>query len=199
MARINLLPWRENLRQERQRNFFIALAATAIGAVLLVFLASHLVQRQIDAQEDRNAYLESEIRKLDRDIASIEELEQTRDNLLARKNVIERLQENRSMMVHLFNSLARTVPEGVRLTSVGQTGEELTIEGVTQSETRVSDYMRAIERAEWLHEPDLTIIEAMQGEEASPAEPFRFELKARIASPRAAEEGAVDAPPSEEN
>jgi type IV pilus assembly protein PilN len=191
MARINLLPWRENLRQERQRNFLIALAATALVAVLLVFLGSHLVGRQIDAQDARNRYLENEIRQLDRDIASIEKLEATRDNLLARKNVIERLQENRSMMVHLFNSLAQTVPEGIRLTAVQQAGEELTIEGTTQSETRVSDYMRNIEAAEWLHEPDLRIIEAIENEEGGGAEPFRFELRARVASPNAVEQEAA--------
>lgn len=194
MARINLLPWRENLRQERQRNFMIALAATAALAVLLVFLGSHLVERQIDGQEARNRYLENEIRKLDRDIASIEKLEATRDNLLARKNVIERLQENRSMMVHLFNSLAQTVPEGIRLTAVQQSGEQLTIEGTTQSESSVSDYMLQIESAEWLHEPDLRIIEAIDEEEGGGAEPFRFELRARVASPNAVEqEAAADA------
>src|SRR5690554_2681117 len=117
MARINLLPWRETQRQERQRNFLVALVGTALLAALLVFLGSHLVERQISGQDARNRYLKAEIAKLDRDIATIEQLEQTRDNLLARKNVIERLQENRSMMVHLFNHLARTVPEGVRLSS----------------------------------------------------------------------------------
>jgi len=191
MARINLLPWRENLRQERQRNFMIALGATAGLAVVLVFLGSHLVQRQIEAQDARNRYLENEIRQLDRDIASIEELEATRDNLLARKNVIERLQENRSMMVHLFNSLAQTVPEGIRLTSVKQAGEELTIEGTTQSETRVSDYMRNIEQAEWMHEPDLRIIEVLGDGETRGGESFRFELRARVASPRAVEQEAA--------
>ena len=190
MARINLLPWRENLRQERQRNFMIALVATGVLAVLLVFLGSHLVERQIDAQEARNQYLRGEIRELDRDIASIEELEATRDNLLARKNVIERLQENRSMMVHLFNSLAQTVPEGIRLTSVQQTGEQLTIQGTTQSETRVSDYMRNIQSADWLHDPDLRIIEAIDPDDGGPTEPFRFELRVRVASPKAIEQEA---------
>lgn len=198
MARINLLPWRENLRQERQRNFMIALAATAALAILLVFLGSHLVERQIDGQQARNRYLENEIRKLDRDIASIEKLEATRDNLLARKNVIERLQENRSMMVHLFNSLAQTVPEGIRLSSVKQAGEQLTIEGTTQSETRVSDYMRKIESAEWLHEPELRIIEAIEEKEGGGAEPFRFELRARVASPNTVEQEAAAAAMDEE-
>ncbi|NEZ03043.1 PilN domain-containing protein [Wenzhouxiangella sp. XN201] len=198
MARINLLPWRENRRQERQRNFMIGLVATAIGAVLLVFLAGHLVQRQIDAQEVRNDFLRGEIRTLDDQIRQIEELEERRDNLLARKNVIERLQENRSMMVHLFNYLAQTVPEGVRLSSVRQAGEELTILGTTQSETRVSDYMRNIESAEWLHQPELRIIEVIPGEGAG-AEPFRFELRARLASPRVVKEDEAGDSSGEEN
>lgn len=187
MARINLLPWRENLRQERQRNFIIMLVTAAVVALLLVFLGSHLMNRQISAQEARNGYLQDEIRQLDRDIQRIEELERTRDNMLARKNVIERLQENRSMTVHLFNYLSQTVPDGIRLTSVRQAGEELTILGTSQSETRVSDYMRNIEGAEWLHNPRLRIVEA-RGESDQPDQPYRFELQARIASPAAANE-----------
>lgn len=187
MARINLLPWRENLRQERQRNFMYALAGTAVAAVLLVFLGSYMVGRQINAQEDRNQYLRTEIRSIERDIQQIERLEETRDNLLARKNVIEQLQENRSMMVHLFNYLARTVPDGLRLTSVHQRGEDLILEGRSQSETRVSDYMRNIEAAEWMHDPRLTIIEATDEEDIQ-AQPFEFELRTRVASPRAAED-----------
>lgn len=197
MARINLLPWRETQRQERQRNFMIALVGTALLAAALVFLGSHLVERQISGQDARNRYLKAEIAKLDRDIATIEQLEQTRDNLLARKNVIERLQENRSMMVHLFNHLARTVPEGVRLSSVRQTGEDITLQGTTQSETRISDYMRNIERAEWMHQPELRIIEARSGEDS--AQPFRFELRARVASPKAVEDDDLAAAGSEES
>lgn len=198
MARINLLPWRENRRQERQRNFMIALVATAVLAVLLVFLGGHLVQRQIDAQESRNDYLRGEISTLDDQIRQIERLEERRDNLLARKNVIERLQENRSMMVHLFNYMAQTVPEGIRLSSVRQVGEELTIQGTTQSETRVSDYMRNIESADWLHQPVLRIIEAIPGEENT-AQPFRFELRARVASPNVVNEDGSGDSSGEEN
>lgn len=187
MARINLLPWRENLRQERQRNFMVALGATVAVAIVLVLIANHLVNRQIDGQDNRNNYLQSEIRQLDRDIQRIEELEETREHMLARKNVIENLQENRSMTVHLFNYLAQTVPEGVRLTSIRQAGEELTILGTTQSETRVSEYMRNIEGAEWLHDPSLRIVEVL-GQRDVPDQPFRFELRARIASPAVANE-----------
>ncbi len=182
MARINLLPWRENLRQERQRNFMVSLGVTAVAAVVLVMIGNHLVNRQISAQDTRNSYLNSQIRQLERDIQEIEDLERRRESLLARKDVIERLQENRSMTVHLFNYMARTAPDGVRLTSLRQTGEELTILGTTQSETRVSEYMRNIEGADWLHEPSLRIVEVL-GQRDLPDQPFRFELRARIASP----------------
>lgn len=187
MAKINLLPWRENLRQERQRTFIITLVITAVGALALVLLAGQVMNQQISGQESRNNFLQAEIRQLDRDIQRIEELEVTRDNMLARKNVIERLQENRSMTVHLFNYLARTVPEGIRLSSVRQAGDELTILGTSQSETRVSDYMRNIEDAEWLHDPRLRIIEVTDAPDV-PDQPFRFELQARLASPTSANE-----------
>src|SRR5690625_5451857 len=114
MIRIHLLPLREELRQKRQKIFLTAFVGTFVVAALLVFLGSYLVGKQISGQQNRNSYLQGEIKKLDRDIASIEGLEATRDSLLARKNVIEQLQENRSLMVHLFNSLATTVPEGIR-------------------------------------------------------------------------------------
>lgn len=187
MARINLLPWREGLRRERQRNFMAALIGVAVIAALLVFLAAYTVGSQIDTQNSRNDYLRAEIKKLDVDIAAIKRLEQTRDDLLARKNVIEQLQENRSMMVHLFNTLASTVPEGVRLLAIGQSGNILTIKGASQSETRVSDYMRSIEAAEWLHDPALRILQAAAGAQGS-LEPFNFELRARLASPRVVEQ-----------
>ena len=182
MARINLLPWRENLREERQRNFMVALGVTAVVAIIVVLIGNHLMNRQISGQDARNSYLQSQIRQLDRDIQEIENLEAQREDLLARKNVIERLQENRSMTVHLFNYMARTVPEGVRLSSVRQSGEELTILGTTQSETRVSEYMRNIEGAEWLHAPSLRIVEVL-GQRDQPDQPFRFELRARVSSP----------------
>ncbi|MCH8479094.1 MAG: PilN domain-containing protein [Wenzhouxiangella sp.] len=140
------------------------------------------MNNQISGQENRNNFLRAEIRKLDRAIERIEQLEETRENLIARKNVIERLQTNRSMMVHLFNQLAQTVPEGVTLNSVRQTGDQLTIVGTSESETRVSEYMRNIEAAEWLHAPTLRIVERSEREER-PGQPHRFELTARVSSP----------------
>lgn len=187
MARINLLPWREAQRQERQRSFIVLLVGIALIAAGLVFLANQGMNALIEGQEARNNFLRSEIRALDREIAEIQDLERTRDSLISRKNVIERLQENRSMMVHLFNQIAQTVPEGITLNSVRQTGNVLTIVGTTESETRVSDYMRRIETAAWLSNPELRIIQ-VQGREQQPDQPFRFELRAEIGSPRQSEE-----------
>src|SRR5690625_7672873 len=160
-----------------------AYVSTIVVAAMLGCLGSYLAGNQISGQQNRNSYLQGEIKKPDRDIASIEGLEATRDSLLARKNVIEQLQENRSLMVHLFNSLATTVPEGIRLQTVGQQGSALTIKGVSESETRVSDYMSNIEAAEWLHEPTLRIIQALGKNEDGQAERFEFEDRKSLASP----------------
>ncbi len=187
MAKINLLPWRENLRQQRQKSFLIALAVAALLAAGLVLAGNHAVNNMISGQENRNSFLRAEITKLDRDIRRIEQLEETRDSLISRKNVIERLQTNRSMMVHLFNQLAETVPEGITLNSVRQAGDQLTIVGTSESETRVSDYMRNIEGAAWLRDPQLRIVEQSQ-RDAQPGQPFRFELLARVRGPGPQEE-----------
>ncbi|HMA98207.1 MAG TPA: PilN domain-containing protein, partial [Wenzhouxiangella sp.] len=112
---------------------------------------------------------------------------QVRDNLISRKNVIERLQGNRSLMVHLFNQIAQTVPEGITLTNVRQSGAELTLNGTSQSESRVSDYIRQIESATWLADPTLRIIEADESDER-PDQPFVFELRAQVRSPDQQEE-----------
>jgi type IV pilus assembly protein PilN len=187
MAKINLLPWRENLRQQRQKNFLITLGIAVLIAALVVLAGNHLMNQLISGQDNRNNYLRAEIRKLDRDIQRIDQLEEVRESLIARKNVIERLQSNRNVMVHLFNQMARTTPEGITLDSVRQTGERLTIVGTSESETRVSEYMRNIETAEWLHDPRLRIVEVVR-QGSRPGQPYRFELSARLAPPHAAEE-----------
>ncbi len=187
MAKINLLPWRENLRKKQQQYFMLALGATLVVAALLVLSANFFMNQQISGQENRNQYLRGEIRKLERDIQRIEQLEEVRDNLIARKNVIEQLQSSRNLMVHLFNQMAQTVPEGVTLDSVRQNNSQLTIIGTSESETRVSDYMRNIESAEWLSQTRLNIVER-SATEARPGQPYRFELQARVAPPQSDEE-----------
>lgn len=162
MARINLLPWREERRRERTRQFVIMLGVAAVVAVLASLGGKLFMDDWLDYQESRNSYLETQIAAMDRKIREIEKLEETRSRLLARKEIIEQLQRSRSEMVHLFDELARTVPDGVYLTSVRQSGSTLTLDGVAESSARVSAYMRNIEASEWMHRPKLEVVETVQ-------------------------------------
>lgn len=182
MARINLLPWRAERRARRQKEFYSLLGASAAGAVLLGLLIVSYYNGQIEGQQERNAFLQQEIAKLDEQIKAIEELDRKKGQLLARKEVIEQLQAGRSQMVHVFDELVRTIPEGVRLTSIKQTGDVLTLEGQSQSNARVSAYMRNIEASGWMKAPELNIIEAKGGDKALP---FMFSLKFTLANPNA--------------
>src|SRR5689334_10061172 len=125
MARINLLPWRAERRKQREREFYGMLGFAALGGVLLSLLIWFYYDRQISGQQDRNAFLTAEIEKVKAQNKEIDELDKKKDRLLARKKVIEELQANRSQMVHLFDSLVRTIPDGVVLTSLKQEGEVL--------------------------------------------------------------------------
>lgn len=160
MARINLLPWRAERRKQRQKDFTLMLAASALGAALLAFGIYTYYGMQVDGQNERNAFVQGEITKVEAQIKEIDELEKTKDRLLARKEVIEKLQASRSQMVHLFDSLVRTIPDGVVLTSIKQDDQLLTLEGRSQSNARVSTYMRNLEGSGWMTKPDLSIIEA---------------------------------------
>ena len=147
MARINLLPWRAERRKQRQREFGVMLGMAALAGVLLSALIWLYYNAQIDGQTERNAYLQGEIAKVEAQISEIDKLDKQKGRLLARKKVIEELQANRSQMVHLFDSLVRTIPDGVSLTSLKQEGDLLTLEGRAQSNARVSTYMRNLESA----------------------------------------------------
>lgn len=161
MARINLLPWREERRAERTRQFVAVLVVAAVGAAGIAFGAKLYMDDRLSYQQSRNAYLEREIAAMDRQIREIEKLEETRAQLLARKEIIEQLQRDRSQMVHLFDQLARTIPDGVYLTSGRQSGTQLTLNGIAESSARVSAYMRNLEDSPWLHVPELVVIETV--------------------------------------
>lgn len=182
MARINLLPWRLERRKQRQKEFLTMLGIAALAGVVLWFLVNSYYNHQIDGQNERNAFLQGEITKVDGKIKEIEALDQKKAKLLARKEVIEQLQANRSQMVHLFDSLVRTIPDGVILSSIKQEGEKLTLEGLSQSNARVSTYMRNLEGSGWMTKPDLSIIEA-KGE--NKGLPFVFNLAVQLANPNA--------------
>lgn len=185
MARINLLPWRAERRNQRQKEFYAMLGAAAVVAFVLSWGIVTYYSGQIAGQNVRNAYLQQQIRQVDQQIKEIEELDRKRARLLARKEVIEQLQANRSQMVHLFDELVRTIPDGVQLTSIKQTGSLLTIDGRVQSNARVSDYMRNIEASGWMSRPDLSIIEARDGDKSLP---YVFSLRVTMSTPKKPQE-----------
>lgn len=192
-ARINLLPWRAERRNQRKREFFMLLTAAGVVGLLLVLAGIGFYSARIDNQQARNSYLRAEIAKLEEQIKEIERLEERRRQLIARKDVIERLQANRSQMVHLFDELVRTIPEGVRLTAIKQAGDLLTLEGLAQSQARVSTYMRRLDSSDWLTLPDLSIIEA-KGEDQSSR--FAFTLRVKLTQPGAPEPGTQEEDPA---
>lgn len=172
MPRINLLPWREELRKQRQQTFALAtLGAVVIGA-LIVISTRVAFNSQVDHQNDRNQYLTAQINILDSQIKEIETLESVKERTLARMEVIETLQSSRPEVVHLLDELARAVPDGVHLESVRQAGSKITIKGLAQSSTRVSAFMRNIDRSEWLKDPGLDVVETVGREGATRASTF---------------------------
>ena len=195
MARINLLPWRAERRKQRQKEFGVMLGVAAIAAVVLSFLIITFYNGQISGQTVRNAFLSEQITQLDQQIVEIEELDKKKAKLLARKEVIEQLQANRSQMVHLFDSLVRTIPDGVALTAIKQDDVILTLEGRSQSNARVSTYMRNLESSGWMTKPELSIIEAKGDDKGLP---YEFKLQVTLANPNAPKDedgdGVPDAP-----
>ena len=160
MAHINLLPWREKLRKQRQREFgLLVLGALLITVGGMAYWGFGYVQGMIDHQRDRNRFLENEIAKVDKEIREIRELESTRQKLIARMKVIEDLQVSRPQIVHLFDELVTVVPDGAYLTKMVQRERNLVLDGMAQSNARVSTYMRNIEASPWLNDPKLRIIE----------------------------------------
>jgi type IV pilus assembly protein PilN len=192
MARINLLPWRAERQKERKKQFFLMLAVSAVAGFALWFLVDGYYNAQIAGQQTRNAFLDREITEVKAKITEIEALQQKKNNLLNRKKVIEELQANRSQMVHLFDSLVRTIPDGVILTGINQDGDKLTLEGRSQSYARVSAYMDNLAASGWMSKPDLSVIQA---EGDNTGLPHTFSLSVTLANPNAkaeGEEGAVD-------
>lgn len=192
MARINLLPWRADRRTQRQKEFLVTLGASALGAALLAFLIVNFYNRQIDGQNDRNQFLQQKITDVQKKIDEIAALDDKKASLLKRKEIIEDLQSDRSQMVHLFDSLVRTIPDGVVLTSVKQEGDKLTLDGRSQSNARVSAYMRSLEGAGWMTRPQLSIIEAKEGDVGLP---FMFSLSVTLANPNAPADADGDGVP----
>ena len=158
MARINLLPWREEKRREQQKQF-ASIAALSVVFVGFVILAVHLqYSRMIDYQTSRNAFLKREISKVDKQIKEIQTLTTEKNRLLARMQVIQQLQNNRSEIVHLFDELVRIMPDGTYLLDYKQSAKNINISALAQSNARVSALMRNIESSKWFTAPRLSVI-----------------------------------------
>ena len=160
MPRINLLPWRDEERRERKLALFVWLGIATVAAGL-VTLASYIwVNSMIDSQTARNEHLKSEIHVLDKENEQINDLESQKQRFISRMQVIDKLQRSRSEVVHVFDEVVKTIPDGTYLTAVAQTNRRLKFEGVAQSSTRVSTFMRNISASQWLRNPDLEVVEA---------------------------------------
>lgn len=162
MARINLLPWREAERKERQKEFGVMVLAGALASAFIVYGVHSIFQSQIESQNQRNSYLQQEIKDVEKRISEIRDLDKTKQNLLARMNIIQELQSSRPQIVHLFDEVVTTLPDGVYLDKIEQMGNKVAFEGQAQSNARVSSMMRNIDSSEWLERPTLDFIESKE-------------------------------------
>jgi type IV pilus assembly protein PilN len=160
MPRINLLPWREQERKIKRREFLVAAGGAVFAAVVFALGGKLVYASWTDSQIEKNNLLKKEIVKLDAQIADIQDLESRKQRLVARMEIIEKLQSSRPRVVHLFDELVKTVPEGIYLTQIKQNDTHLEIRGIAQSSTRVSTYMRNIDSSVWMSNPQLLVVEA---------------------------------------
>ncbi|GMU46842.1 MAG: hypothetical protein AMXMBFR26_16240 [Porticoccaceae bacterium] len=182
MANINLLPWREESRREKRKEFLGYLAVTLLASLVAVVFWAFLVNQGIATQQARNALLSKEIAALDEKVKEINELKKRREQVLARMRVIQELQGNRSDVVRVFDELVRVLPEGIYLETLSRQGDSISLVGYAESNNRIAAMMRAIESSYKFDEPNLTKVVAdyRLGEQGN-----RFDLRIKVAKPQA--------------
>ena len=189
MAKINLLPWRQELRKEQQRQF-LTIMVLMVVLVGLGILATHLqYARKINIQESRNNYIVDHIKKVEEQIREIDQLATKKESLLARMEIIQQLQRNRPEIVRLFDELVRVLPEGIHLESLKQKGRNLSMQGIAQSNARVSALMRNIDQSDWVGKPSLDVIQTgkQKGKGSSDSGTRQFSLRAVQQTPKSEE------------
>jgi type IV pilus assembly protein PilN len=196
MPRINLLPWRAEQRQERKKQFFMALGAAAVVGIGIVYLSKLTVEGWVTNQRSRNTILTTEIAELDKQIEEIKGLENQRERLIARMKVIGELQRSRPEIVHLFDEIVKAVPEGVHLTEVKQTGNRIELQGMAQSSTRVSTLMRNIDASSWLADPGLDVVQTVASNGPAAEHQSQFKLFAQQVATTNEDDAKTDAKPS---
>ncbi|MBT8765673.1 type 4a pilus biogenesis protein PilN [Metapseudomonas boanensis] len=177
MARINLLPWREQLREERKQRFLVALGAVLALAAGLVFLGDQYLNGAIENQLARNDFVRKEIAVLDARIKEISELKTRRQQLLERMKIIQDLQGNRPIIGRVFDQLVRTLPDGVYFSGLKMTGKSIEIVGAAESNNRVSNLMRNLDASEWLMAPNLTEVKAITAGAVDQANTFQLTVQ----------------------
>ncbi|WP_196138842.1 PilN domain-containing protein [Aliikangiella sp. G2MR2-5] len=187
MANINLLPWREEQRQERQRQFVSVLGLVALFGVVLMWGVYTFYNSLLDDQRERNRFLQTEIRKLDSKIKEIQQLEKERQQLVERMTLIQDLQKSRPQVVHVFDEIVTNIPQGVNLSLVSRKGDDLVFTGIAESAPRISKFMRNISQSTWLKPGPLDNI---QGDKNSGANRKKFTLRTKISAPDSAEKEA---------
>jgi type IV pilus assembly protein PilN len=191
MAHVNLLPWRAERRKQREREFYMQLVAAFVVALGVLLLWIFWMDQRIDNQNERNSYLQTEIKQLDVRIAKIKDLEKVREHLLARKQIIEQLQADRSQMVHLFDELVKTIPSSARLVGMKQGGQSMTLAGVAQSNASVAEYMRNVESSPWMGHADLRKTENTHD---ATRMPYVFGLEVTLSRPKTETGAGKEAP-----
>lgn len=191
MAKINLLPWREELRKQQLQEFVAVLGAVVIAAVVVAFAWKQAVAGDVEEQKSRNSYVQGQIAELEESIKEIEELQRRRDGLVERMNVIQGLQGNRPVIVHVFDQFATTVPDGVFYTSIKQAGTTFQVDGVAESNNRVSNLMRSLDASPWFKNPQLNKVIA-QGDMFGFSLTLQLENEAAEAAAAAEAQGGGD-------
>ena len=184
MAKINLRPWREELRAEKQKQFVVMILGAAIVAGGLVFLWKSDMDNRIAYQQSRNAYIETAAKKLDQQIREIESLKQKRDELLARMQVIQDLQGKRPVIVRVFDELVRTLPDGLYYTDLKRAGDRVSIVGMAESNSRISTLMRQFEESLWFADPNLSNVSAADSRRAGYSQ-FNLSVQQKTPEPEA--------------
>lgn len=180
MARINLLPWREAYRQEKKKEFIGILVGVAIAAGFVAYLWVSAVQTSIADQSARNRLLQTEISALEQQVSEIEELKQRREELLSRMRVIQDLEGTRPVIVRYFDDMVRAIPDGVFLNRLQRDGQVIRLEGIAESNNRVSSFMRNLDESDWFSSPNLSSVTASpaHGEQAN-----AFRMTVRTSAP----------------
>ncbi|WP_297790362.1 PilN domain-containing protein [uncultured Marinobacter sp.] len=182
MAKINLRPWREELRAEKQKQFVVMILGAAIVAAGLAFLWKTDMDNRIAYQQSRNAYIETATKELDKQIKEIENLKRKRDELLSRMQVIQDLQGKRPVIVRVFDELVRTLPDGLFYTDLKKTGDRVDIVGMAESNSRISTLMRRFDESDWFTEPNLSNVSAADNRRAGYSQ-FNLSVKQQTPEP----------------